>query len=30
MFPIMTGKNWEHVEDTKNCNVCLKVYTKRE
>lgn len=26
----LSGKNWEHVEDTKNCNICLKVYTKRE
>jgi len=23
-----TGKAWEHVEETKNCNICLKMYTR--
>lgn len=24
----LTGKSWEHVEESKNCNICLKMYTK--
>lgn len=23
----MNAKNWEHVEETKDCNICLKAYT---
>lgn len=23
----LTGKSWEHVEESKNCNLCLKMYT---
>lgn len=23
----LTGKSWEHVESSKNCNICLKMYT---
>lgn len=24
----LTGKSWEHVEESKECNICLKMYTK--
>ena len=24
----LTGKSWEHVEESKNCNICLKMFTK--
>lgn len=23
-----TGNSWEHVEESKGCNICLKMYTK--
>ena len=23
----LTGKSWEHVEESKSCNICLKMYT---
>lgn len=26
----LNGRNWEHVEATKNCNICLKMYTRRK
>ena len=22
-----TGRSWEHVEESKECNICLKMYT---
>lgn len=25
----LTGRNWEHVEESKECNLCLKFYTKK-
>lgn len=25
-----TGNTWEHVEESKNCNICLKVYTNNK
>lgn len=25
----LSGNHWEHVEETKKCNICLKMYTKR-
>lgn len=24
----LTGKSWEHVEESKSCNICLKFYTR--
>lgn len=23
----LIGKSWEHVEESKECNICLKMYT---
>jgi len=26
----LSGKSWEHVEESKNCNICLKMFTKNK